>query len=196
MTPRGTHRLILAAGLALAATGCGVVEQIQQLKAFSRCEFRLASVQDTALAGFAIQGKTSLKDFSPLDAFKVQAALRRKELPLAFTLNVEAKNPNDQPAAMNKLAWILLVDGTELTSGLLDRRVEVGANGGVSTVPLTVAVDLRQVLSGKALDSMLTLAFNVAGLGAHPTRITLQAKPTVLVAGQPVEYPGYLSVST
>lgn len=184
-----------AALLSLALAGCEPLAQIQQLKTFSRCEFRLASVADTALAGVAIHGRHGPNELSALDAFAVGRALKAKTLPLTFTLNVEARNPNGEPAAMNKLAWILLVDGRELTSGLLDRRVEVAPNGGVAPVPLAIAVDLKQVLAGESLQNLANLAFNVAGLGERPTRITLKAKPSILVAGQLLDYPGYLDVS-
>lgn len=52
------------------------------------------------------------------------------------------------------------------------------------------------MLSGESLESIKNLAFNVAGQGAHSTRITLKLKPSIMVMGSPLAYPDYFTVST
>jgi hypothetical protein len=180
---------ILVAGCA----GLSPLDQLRQLKAFAKCDFRLASVEGTRFAGIPIQGKTEL---SPLDALKLKAAASAGTLPLSFRLNVEAKNPNDEVAAMNRFAWTLYVDGRELTSGALEQRVEIPPGGAVATVPLEITVDLKKALSGQGMDSMVNLAFNVAGQGTRPTRITLKATPTIIIGDVPMEFPDAVSVTT
>jgi hypothetical protein len=188
---------ILAVVLGIAGcAGLSPLDQLRQLKAFAKCEFRLASVEQARLSGMLIQGKSALTELSPLDALKLRGALVGGTLPLSFTLNVEAKNPNDEVAAMNRFAWTLFVDGRELVSGVLDRRVEIAPNGTVGTVPLAIDVDLRQALSGQTVDTMLNLAFNVAGAGTRPTRLTLKATPTIIIAGIPMEFPDAITVNT
>ncbi len=186
--------LLLVAGLALA--GCSFLNQFAQMRAFTRCKFRMAGVEQVRLAGVRIDGKTSLKQLSIVDGVRLAAAVESGRLPLAFVVNVEAQNPNPETAAMNRLAWILSIDGHEMIRNQLDRRIEIAANGGVAMIPLDVEVDLRQVLSGESGDALLNLAFNVAGEGTRPTHVTLQVKPSILIAGQSVDFPDYVTIST
>jgi len=181
--------------LAALASGCALLDQVMQMNAFARCQFRLVSVERPALAGIRIDGKKSARDFGLRDGLKFAAATAGKTLPLEFALNIEVKNPNQDPAGMNRLEWILLIDGNEITRGQLDRRVDI-PGGGTAPMQLDIRVDLRQVLSGQSLDAMLNLAFNVAGEGTHPTRITLKAKPSIMVGEQAVDFPDYITVNT
>lgn len=190
------RKTLMAAGIGVAVAGCGLLAQVQQLATFTQCQFRLSSVTNTALAGVTIQDKHTIKDLSAFDAIRLAAALRGGTIPLSFTVNVEGRNPNAQPAAMNALAWIFLVDDREMTRGNVDRRIEIAANGGTAVVPVEVAVDLRTVLRGDSLESMKNLAFNIAGQGAHSTRITVKLKPSILVLGQSIVSPDYFTVST
>lgn len=191
-----TTRLAAVAAAGLALGGCELVQQVMQVKTFAHCQFRLAGVDRPTLAGVAIGGRRRLKDLGVMDAIRITAAAKSRQLPLAFTLNVEVKNPNAETAAMNRLAWILLIDGREMTRGDVAQRVEVAASGGVATLPLAITLDLPTLLAGDSLDSMLNLAFNVAGEGTHPTHVSLKAKPSVLVGGQSMELPDYITVST
>ena len=189
-------RTATIAAIALLASGCSFLDQFSQMRTFAHCKFRLAGVEQVRLAGVSIQGKTSIKQFGIMDGIKLTAALKGGALPLSFILNVEVQNPNAETAGMNRMAWILLVDGREMVRGQLDRHIEIAANGGVTPLPLEIAVDLRQALSGQSGDSMLNLAFNVAGEGTHPTHVTLQVKPSILIADQSVDFPDYITVST
>jgi len=193
---RKTTFLVVASLAAAGCAGFSPLDQLRQMRAFAKCEFRLASVEQTRLAGMLIQGKSALRELAPLDALKLRGALVTGTLPLSFTLNVEAKNPNDEVAAMNRFAWTLFVDGRELVSGVLDRRVEIAPNGAVGTVPLEISVDLRKALSGQRVDAMLNLAFNIAGMGTRPTSLTLKATPTIIIAGQEMEFPDAITVNT
>ncbi len=190
-------RLIRSAVLVVSAfilAGCGsVMDQIQQITAFSKCQFRLASVSRTTLAGVPIQGGT-ISDLNLTTLFKLRSAFSGGSLPLQFTLNLEVRNPNASPAGLSRMQWTLLMDGNTLTTGLLEKPFQVGPNQ-VGTLPMEMSLDLKRVLSGKALDSMVNLAMDIAGEGAQPTRLTLQVKPSLMVSGQSVEYPGVVTVN-
>jgi len=185
---------ILAAGFLVS--GCALLDQFLQMRTFANCKFRLAGVENVRLVGVRIDGKTTLKQVGVLDAVRIAAALKSSEIPLDLILNIEVQNPNAETAAMNKLAWILLIDNIEMIRGQLDRRVEVAPNGGVTPLPLDITLELRQALSGKSGEAILNLAFNVAGEGTHPTHVTLKVKPSILVAGQTMELPDYITIST
>lgn len=185
----------LALPLLLFLSGCSTLQQLAQMATLTKCQFRLASVQDTSLAGIPLSPGMSPSDIPAMDLFKLQQALSSGSLPLQFTVNVEAKNPNSSQAGMSRMQWILFIDGNRMTQGALEKEVDIAPNGGTGAFPLVVSLDLAQVLSGKTLDSMANLGLNIAGEGAKPTHVTLQVKPSIMVAGQTLDYPDYVTVS-
>ena len=179
----------------IAFSACDILDQARQVAMLSKCEFRLSSVDQLKLAGVNIQQVKKLSDLSLLDAAKITtAAVSGSSLPLNFTLNVEVKNPNAGSAGLTKLDWILFIDDIQMVSGVNEQRVQIPGNGGTGTIPLTIGVNLKEVLKGKSGDAIANFGLNLAGAGNKPTRITLKAKPTIMVGSQYIAYPGYLTV--
>ncbi len=179
--------------LAFLVAGCGVAKQIQEAKNFAKCEFKIASVEGTRLGDVKIHNVKSLKDLSLKKAAEIANVLGSKSIPLSFTLNLQAKNPNTETAAMNKLEWILFIDEHEMVSGVLDQKVEI-VPAQVAEIPIQITADLKEALKGKSRDAMVNLAFNVAGQGDNPTHILLKVKPSIDIAGYTLTYPGYIDV--
>lgn len=177
-------------------TSCDVLQQVSQMATLTKCDFRLASVQQLTLAGINVQNVKKLSDLNMLDAGKLAVTVASQQFPLDFTLNVDAKNPNTAAARMTRIDWILLIDDTEMTRGILDKQVTIPANNGTATFPMQFHVDLKQALTGKGADAIINFGLNLAGAGNKPTRFTLQMKPTITVSGFPITYPGYLNVKT
>lgn len=176
-------------------SGCEILQQAQQMANLTKCEFRLSTVDQLRLAGVDIQQINQLSDLRLMDAAKITAAAASGgSLPLNFTLNVEAKNPNPAIAGLNRLDWILLIDDIEMVNGVNDQRVQIPANGGTSIIPLTIGINLKEALKGKNADAIANFGLNLAGVGNQPTRITLKAKPTIMVGSQAIAYPGYITV--
>ena len=94
-------------------TSCGVVQQVQQIASFAKCDFKLNNVQDVRIAGISVQNYKGSADLNFSDAARLAAALTGSTLPLTFNLNMEAHNPNGQVAGLNRLEWILLIDDIE-----------------------------------------------------------------------------------
>jgi len=191
------RRLRLVFALCLGApafSGCAsVMQQFNGMAALTKCQFRLASVEQTTLAGVSLQGGVS--QIGVMNLLKLQETFATGTLPLQFTINVEVKNPNAAAAGMSKMEWTLYMDGNPLTNGVLVKSFSVAPNNGVGVLPVEVQLDLKKTLTGKNLDSMINLAKNVAGEGTKPTRLTMQVKPSIKVGGQELQYPGYVTVS-
>lgn len=176
-------------------SACDILDQARQVAMLSKCEFRLSSVDQLRLAGVNIQQVKKLSDLNLMDAAKITtAAVSGSSLPLNFTLNVEVKNPNAGTAGLTKLDWILFIDDIQMVSGVNEQRVQIPGNGGTGTIPLSIGVNLKEVLKGKSGDAIANFGLNLAGAGNKPTRITLKAKPTIMVGSQYIAYPGYLTV--
>lgn len=189
---RSFYLLLLSSVLFLSS--CDILQQVGEMANFARCEFRLNTVENLNLAGVNVQNKNSLNDLNFVDAAKLASAYLSGNLPLTMTLNVQVKNPNPAQASLNRLDWILLIDGVEMVNGVNQNLVNVAANGGVSTLPLKIQVDLKKVLSGKSKDAVINFGLNLAGAGNRPSRMTLKAKPSLKVANQLIAYPGYITV--
>ena len=180
--------------LIIVTSGCSVIQQASEMSTFGKCEFRLESLTNLRIAGVSIQGKSSLSQVSFNDAGKLSAAVLAGSLPMTFDLNLQAKNPNPALAAMNKLEWILLIDGNEMSRGILNQRIEIPPDA-IKNFAIGVNFDLFKALGGQSGNALLNFAFNLAGAGSKTTRVTLKAKPTIMFGTTPVEYPGYISIN-
>lgn len=188
-------RLLVLFAITLILSSCDVVKQIEQMGMLTKCDFRLKTVENTNLAGVNIQRVQKLGDLNFIDAARISAAMTGKELPLTFTLNVEARNPNATPASMQRIDWILLIDDIEMANGTNTQQVMIPANQGTIIIPLQISSDLKKSLTGKSGNAILNFAFNLAGAGNTPSRISLKAKPTILIGSFPLAYPGYITVT-
>ncbi len=169
--------------------------QLNQLKTFATCEFRTTTVQEINLGGIDVQNIKSTADLNLLTLGNLLKVVASGKLPLSFVLNVEAKNPNTTLAAMNKIQWIAIIDSTELTRGIIDKRIEIQPNA-TAIVPINVSADLREIFKGETGKSLINLGLNLAGSdGAPSTRLTIKIKPSIMIGTYPLEYPGFIKVS-
>lgn len=176
----------------LVVSGCSV---LTELSAFKKCEFRLYSFQDPAVCGIDISHRSSWSDFSFMDAQLIGTNLLRGELPFDITVNVEVRNPGTSTAAVNSIEWQAYIDELELATGVLDRPIELAPSGGLAIVPLKVHADLIEYLEGDNPQAMMNFAMNLLGAGDQPSRIVMKIKPSVLVGGQSISYPGFFTIT-
>ena len=180
--------------IAIVLMSCSVMRQASELQTFTKCEFRLKTVEDIRLADVDVQKISKMSELSISDFIKLTISIATGDFSLNFILNVEVKNPNTSKAALNKLDWILYIDDIEMTHGLLEQRTEIAPDGGISAMPLKIGVNLYDVLSGESADAIINFGLNLAGTGNRPTRIMLKARPTIYINGKPIKYPGYVRV--
>lgn len=186
--------VLLFLGSFLSFQSCDVVQQAQKMANLARCDFSLKTVEGLSLAGVNVQNIQALSNLNVLDVGRLTAAVSSGQLPLDFTLNVEARNPNTSAAGMSRLEWILYIDDIEMTKGMVNKQVNIPANNGMAVIPVHMAFDLKKVLTNKTGDALLNFAMNLAGAGNKPTRFTLKAKPTISVGGYLIDYPGYITI--
>lgn len=185
--------VLLAIGL---LPSCDVVNQASQAVNLINCDFRIQSVSDIRLVGIDVDQISSMKDLTWSDAQKLMVALTKPTFPLTFTLNIDARNPNVTTAGLNSLDYILFIDDIQMTSGTFSQPVSIPPNHGTTLIPMQMEVDLKQVLQGKSADAILNFAMNLSGTGGKPTRFKVKLKPYIRVNGQPLSYPGYITVKT
>ncbi|HOV12125.1 MAG TPA: hypothetical protein PLT47_04705 [Bacteroidales bacterium] len=168
--------------------------QIKEFTNLLTCDFRLSTAENITLGGVNVQKLKSFSDLKLVDGAALLANVASGSLPLHFTLNVEARNPNKEKAALNKLDWIAFIDDTQIAAGTTAKRVEIAPNNGTGIFPIQINTDLVKLLSGQSGKNIVNFGLNLVDAGNRPTRISLKAKPTVMVGNYAVQYPGYITI--
>jgi len=176
---------------AIAVNSCNFLKEISTL---GKCEFRVTTLEDPEIAGVDVSQIRSFTDLNFVDMGIISASMLTGDLPLSFTLNVEARNPNPAMAALNGLEYLAFIDDVEVARGNLDRRIEIPANGGVTTIPLRLSTDLIDILKKDSRQALVNFGLNLADAGNRPTRVSIKVKPTILVGAMEINYPGYFTV--
>jgi hypothetical protein len=170
--------------------------QIREALALTKCDFRLKEVTSLELGQINLLGIKSYSDINLMHVAKLGVTYASGKLPLDLKLNIEVRNPNSVKAALNRLDWIFMIDETQIVEGTTNYRLEVEPNGGVSTFPLDISADLKNVLSGQSLTSLVNMALNICDAGGKPTKLVFKAKPWITVGNTTIAYPGYINIKT
>jgi hypothetical protein len=169
---------------------------MQQAASLGKCEFQIRSVENVYLAGIFVQNITSLADLSIIDVGKLMTSIVGPVFPLSLQINLLGRNPNDRPAGLNRIDWILFIDDIQMTSGSLDKAFVIPPNNGVAVIPVNVNVNLKQVLQGKSAEALVNFGLNLSGKGKSPTRFKVKLRPTIMVGQSAITYPGFITVKT
>ena len=191
-----------ALALLLLLSGCAALQEMQNaLVNLKRLQFKLAGVVPSTLAGIELAKVNAPSRFSVVDGLKLTQAFANKSLPLRFTLNVAAKNPNDgtggspqSTATLSALAWTLKIDSQETISGDITSPIVIPGTGETATIPLQMSLDLYSFFHERGYKEVLNLALAIAGQNGSTARLTLAATPTVTVSGVPLKYPGQINI--
>jgi len=189
--------LLLIAGL-LMTSGCSVYQTVVNL---SRLQFKLGDVNNFTVSGINISNKKSLQDFNALEILNLTQVIASGKLPASFTLNVEAKNPNDGSggypktnATIKEFPWRLEVDDVETIAGNIGTSVTVPGTGEVQNIPLTMNIDLMEFFGNKGLENLVNLALTLGGQQGSSSKLALFATPTVTSPIGDIKYPGELKI--
>jgi len=178
--------------------GCsGVMDAITNIQ---RLQFKLDKVTGMKLAGVSFSNLSSISNISLMDAANLLANFTQGKLPVEFTLNVLAKNPNDgtggtknTSAVIKNMAWRLFIDNNETINGNVG-NVSVPGVGKTTNIPIGMSFDLLRFFKDAGYDNLLNLALALGGRNGSSSRITLKVKPTVETILGPITYPGEFDV--
>ena len=195
---RSTITILIFFLLVIGEVGCSAYETIVNL---SRLKFRIDSIDNLELAGIPLKNKLSINDFSTLETMKLSTAFVRNTLPLTFTINVDAKNPNDGTggyprtnATIVSFPWRLFLDDKQTVTGNIGSEVAVPGSGETTKIPLKVTIDLVQFFKEKGYQGILNLALNLVKESSAPSKITLYAQPTVGSQLGNIKYPKEIKI--
>ncbi len=185
-------KIVLLGVLIFLLNGCSI---LSELAAFTKCEFRLLSLQEPALCGIDVSQKSFWSDFSFMEGQIIAGQLLKKSLPFEITVNVEVRNPGASVAAVNSIQWIAFIDDLQVAQGTIHERVEVPPSGGVNKIPLRIQADLIDYLEGDNPRAMLNFALNLVNAGDQASQMTMKIKPSVLIGSQSIQYPDYFIIT-
>lgn len=181
---------------------CNVIKDVSKMVTnLQKCQFKLENVEGFKLAGFSLSKISSIKDFNVLDAAKLFQAFQSKKLPVEFTLNVAAVNPNDGTSGTAKsnvtlksLDWKLLIDGVQTIAGAVNTPIEIPGNNQKTIIPLDMKLDLYEFFGTKGYESLINLALAIGGVNGSASKLTLNAKPTISTPFGAMTYPGEIQI--
>lgn len=182
--------------IAMLLSACGISRQTQQAASLANCEFKIVSAENISLGGVSLQNIHSVSDLNLGDMARLMAGVASPVLPLTLTLNLQGRNPNSKPAGMNRLEWIFFVDDVQMASGILEKPFLIPPNNGTAIIPVDVGLDLKKALTGESSQAMLNLALNLSGIGNKPTRFKVKIKPSIVVGGSTLNFPGFITIKT
>ena len=190
--------LVIALGFfATMNFGCTAVDTLTNLR---RLQFKLGSVNNFNAAGVNLANIASLSQINLLDIANLTSNITSGRLPVGFTLNLLAKNPNtaggsaNSSALLSKMEWNLYIDDTPTINGVLT-NITVPGVGQETVIPMNISLDLIQFIGNKGLENMINLALAIGGRNGSSSRLSLRASPTVNIFGIPVTSPEITIVS-
>lgn len=166
-----------------------------------RLQFKLGAIDNMSVSGVHIKSIRTISDFSIMDGAKLLNSFTSGQLPVSFTLNVLAKNPNDgtggtshTTAIIKSLAWRLFLDDKETINGNIPNSIEVPGVGQATTIPVVMSLDLLNFFKNQGYESLVNLALALGGVQGSAARVTLKATPTIDTFLGPITYPGEISI--
>lgn len=179
-------------------SGCAILKTLENIR---RLKFRVGTVNNVRLSGVSIQGKTKLEDFSTMDALNFVQAFATKRMPLQFTLNIEAENPNNGSGgypptdiSLKSFPWKLYIDNKETLSGNISNPVVVPGVGQATVIPLSIEIELFQLFGSQGYKGVVDLALRIAGTTGNPVDVKLTARPVVGTPIGDMSYPDEITI--
>ena len=157
--------ILISILMLLANSGCSVYETMVNI---SRLKFKLGDINNFYISGINISNKTKLEEINPIELLKLSSNFASGKLPVSFTLNVEAKNPNDgtggypkTDATLKSFPWRLEIDGNETIAGNIGSPVSVPGTGELTNIPINLNLDLLEFFNSQGYESLIKLVFSL-----------------------------------
>ena len=189
--------LLFAFVSALVISGCsGITDTITNAQ---RLQWKLGSVSGMNVSGVDVSNVSSFSSINPLDLVKLTSAVGTGKLPVNFTLNLLAKNPEGEGGSKNSsdliksVDWRLLIDNKETINGVVSGPITVPGVGQTSTIPVAISLDILQFFQNEGLQSLAGMLLGIGGKSGSPARLSLKIRPTIDTFIGPIT-PGEITV--
>lgn len=191
-------KIVILIILAAMLSSCGVYRTMVNL---SRLKFKLEGVSNFKLNGFSISDKASIRDFGAIRIIQLTSMVAKKQLPVSFTVNVEAKNPNDGKGGfppsdiiIKEFPWKLFINDKETISGIVNGPIKVPGVGQAKVIPVNVSFDLFELLKGSGFSDVMNLALALGGKEADAAKLKIIAEPVLNTPIGEMKYPQPITI--
>ena len=182
---------------ALVISGCTSISDT--ITNAQRLQWKLGSVSGMNVSGVDVSKVSSFSSINPLDLVKLTSAVGTGKLPVNFTLNLLAKNPEGEGGSKNSsdliksVEWRLLIDNKETINGVVSGPITVPGVGQTSTIPVGISLDILQFFQNEGLQSLAGMLLGIGGKSGSPARLSLKIRPTIDTFIGPIT-PGEITV--
>lgn len=187
-------KIVLLSVLVLSLFSCGINKQAQQIKALEKCDYKLLNATAITVAGTDINKLINKQSIDLVNVPALALGYLRKDIPLRTTLNLQISNPSNELAAINNFDYIILINRQEIANGTVNQAVSIGAGQNVN-VPVQLNANIYQFLAdGKTLQDITSFLSGAAKGTEQKGLVTLRIKPSIMVGGNLIKYPGYITI--
>lgn len=173
---------------------CDVFKQIGGAYNLSQCKYDYNSIENIQVAGVSIgKPKTiSIAEIAMLTT--ILAGGNMQNIPFSMVLNLDIENPNESPAYLNGLDYMIEFNDMEFSSGKLDVPVRVEP-GKSSIIPLSIGIDLKNLMNRYSKDKVSSEMSRFLGVSPGQTKVTVKLWPKVLIGDVPITSPAHIPVT-
>ncbi len=165
--------------------------QLKELQSFSKCEFKLNSINILAIDNVNVSHVKNVSDLDVLTVAKLGKPLISGKMPITYIANIEVNNPNSQKAALSKMLLNVLYNNVELVQSEINQQLEVMPLGK-AIIPIQLTSDIGNIVKGESINSLLGL---LLGNNDVPSVFTVKLKPSFKIGPAMIQYPGYITLS-
>jgi hypothetical protein len=114
-------------------------------------------------------------------------AYHAKNVKATFTVELEAKNPNDGTVTNTKpldltlkeLPWTLYFDERTVVSGVVRKDIPLAGGATSSAIPVDITMDVSKVLFDKGYEEIMQSVLALGGANGSAAKLTVKGRPTV-----------------
>ena len=174
-------------------SGCGVVNQIAGLTAFSQSEYSFNSISNIQLGNINLGGGQTLS-LANIAAVSSLLSGAQQSIPLGMTINLDVTNPNPVAAVLNSVDFDIIINDMALTSGVINTPMRVEA-GQTAVMPISIGVDLRTLINSYSQQQVTSAFSSFLGITNTPANVTVRLRPSLMVGNTPIPSPVAIPVS-
>jgi LEA14-like dessication related protein len=161
---------------------------------FVNCKYEFAGFSNPSVAGINLSNINNVNNLNAASMLKLTAGILSGSLPLSFTVNINATNPNSTTAQIAGLDWGIDLNSTNVLSGTLNHSISVPGNGGQTVIPLTVQTDLLQLFKGESKENIMSFINHLLNTGEGSSNVAIRIRPAIMVGGQKLTT-GFITLS-
>ena len=187
-----TGALLLSISIfSLLFSGC---KSMKDNARFAKCEFKISGINRLSIGGVEMLNKKTIRDFTTNEGLKLAYQVKQRKLITDLTLRLQVRNPNNEPAQLRGVHYVLVIDGKEIINTELSSTVSVAARGA-SSFTLNSRFDLIKAAENTGYDTLLKLALGLSEGKNQPVNFDLYFRPKVYINDKKVKYKDFIKLS-